>query len=575
MWLFRDVIQTLIPTDAENIIATSVAAGTVHTVNGDVRGAGNARRTTPSAQAQVTFALRTSSFRTARLGLKFAVSRAAKVAVMIDSKTVDTDTVAADDLTFYDIDIDLTAVTEAASDVTLRVDFDFAGDGTAYFFEDEPNATTLTQPFAWRRAVQAAVWFSAALLLLLSIVFLLTGLVTTIRTEYRAYGLLFVAIVAAYHVLGLPELGAIAPRQWFRRLFAMTQPRRTIAAMLLSIAALFGVWQSVRLAQALYRRQRYTDAVRHALADVDALNESTTAFLIYPWRREAQMLIERNAYGLRSCDNAALQQYLQRLIANRAFERAALAPSERDARDIRMDEGVTCDPAVWYVSLLLEAKVPHAAQRGVKSLANRVSEESDVQRTFLDFKMSEKNPAAEERAASTLQRLLDHPRLPAFKTSFLYQNGQDALAAYHIEKMRRLVDACRPACNDGQRAAIRGELGMAQTCFQEVLDRRAEALQTDSPKWLRPPQKLYTYYVALDLQPSCIGPARAVDLAKNYAFGNAVARNIPWDGKYDLLQKQLQVPPDLDTAPEWLVGSVQDVKIRDEISKRLEDGWRH
>ncbi len=563
-------VQILTPAASDDFFVTTFEGPMVGADGAAVACGGAARKSHPVRACRMELPVRTSACLTANLHLRFASSDDVHVAVVIGTETVDTFSVrAAGGVTLHRAIVPVTRWTEGTRDATITIDFDFGTrDGVVYVFESGPDcAPALEQKAEPRYVLQATGFFLGACILVPALTLTLAGLFSRVQTSYRALGTAVVAVTALYYLLGGPDLPGIALRKRVRRLFGMTRGFRIAAVLLLWAVTLPLAWYAAGIVGTLHRRHSYTRAVESALLGGDPRD----AFVRLPWRRESQLLIERHAYGFRSGDNAALRVYLRKLMADPAFEAAALRPLAAFERDLRRSSGVTSDPVNWYVSLLLESGLSDARPRSLKILEGRTSGEAAIQRALIQLNMT-RDERTQQAVAANLERVVDNRSEARLKQSFLYQMACDALGARHIARARWLTEACHTPCTDSERIAIRTELERAVARFRLVLRARTEAIQSDQPRWLRPPQKLYTYHlVHATPEENREGADAATSLAVNYDWCACKATT---NCGRDQLRNALR-PHELDAPSKWLAGTVFDAKILQDLPTTLNEGWRY
>ena len=260
-----------------------------------------------------------------------------------------------------------------------------------------------------------------------------------------------------------------------------------IAASAIPLAMLFAFtgMRQAGIAGTLYRRHLFTRGVEEAR---DGSNVRAP-FLMFPWRREGQLLIEREAYLFRSRDNKKLRAHLIPLVNDEAFRRAALSPRSAYQRDARDDDRMVSDPAIWYASLLLESGQADARKRVLNILRDRKEDEAVIQRMMIELNQSK----GDDGVAARLEDALENRTKGKMKYSFLYQQGWEGLAAAAILRANQRRIKCGPQCPESDRIAMERDLDAAASDFQRVLDVRAEALSSEDTRWLRPPQKLTAY----------------------------------------------------------------------------------
>jgi hypothetical protein len=565
------------PKSDREIFATTLD-GAVQASDGTPANCGRAvHEAVAATHRRIEFEIHTIARRPAELDLRFAVTEDATVAVKIGSNIVHTFSAkAAGGPTLHCETFSLTQWTEGVRDVSIVVDFAFARDGIVYFFETGDCAAVLRQPLVLPYAVKSLSFFAASGLLLITASLIVAGLFKNGETTLRVFGIACTAGVVVYHLLGGAEIPKIAVRRHFRKWFASTRSRRTPVLIILWAATIPALWYALGILGTLVRRYQYNSAIEQARNEGN-VRDAIVAFGQFPWRIEGQILIERYAYGLRAANNDRLREYLQTIVNDPSFEAAALLPKKTFQRDLSEGVGFTSDPALFYVSLLLESGVKDSRVRALRILSGRKDELSTVQRDLILLNMVRENPPEYDAVAKRIFNLLNHPQDAPSKGSFLFQSGWNVLGNYSVDKARYLTDLCvKRGCSEKETANIGEQLETAVTRFNLVLDRRDEALRSVRPVWLRPPDKLDLYAI---LHPPAEQDSeraiRAKSFADNYAYCYCIAKSMP-SCDNEQLRKSLKVPESLNAPSKWLVNTVQDAELVDRIFPiMLDKGWRY
>ena len=209
------------------------------------------------------------------------------------------------------------------------------------------------------------------------------------------------------------------------------------------------------------------------------------AFVLIPWRKEAQVLFERRAWRLRdSNDMGGFRQYVRDFVSRSEVKQAVANVSSRRDLPFYLDKTTDSafnDPVIWYASILPEGEEEkqHPLKEFAISVLSARDADSDAEakilRTYLRLALNDKGEEGER--INELRRLLtqyaSYKNAAATQT---YQMGCDILACYYIKN-------CRP--------------NEATYWFGKELEARDRQQSAGNVLWQRPPEKLKLYQMFL------------------------------------------------------------------------------
>jgi hypothetical protein len=160
------------------------------------------------------------------------------------------------------------------------------------------------------------------------------------------------------------------------------------------------------------------------------MDAARRAFILLPWRKEAQILLDANAYRLRTdASMPALRRFVKSFVDDDRVKRAAEDTLHKSGLPVPL-EGLApqrwlSDPVVWYASLLPEAEEENETDHlksAVAELANRDPREQFPQAYLLRTSLNLQLQIEDEDARHRLRRdLID----------FLYKDEEARLTTFH------------------------------------------------------------------------------------------------------------------------------------------------
>jgi len=458
------------------------------------------------------------------------------------------------------------------SRLRLRISYEGQAGATTILLGDDQGERkpNLLQLWSWRYALQSLAFFVLAWGSILGLAILV---VVNIRPlgEFRLYAVLTTVVAWGCSVLGIPDLAKIPFRSLLRKLYGRTRLYRAVS---LTALALLFVLVGTGTATVIYCfliRQRYSDLINKAIAMKEGPDRDEVirrAFVLVPWRKEAQSLFELRAWQLRRDDMIGFRKNIREFVTQTDVKRAVLSAPSYNNLPFYFDKNADSafsDPVVWYASLLPEADEDkqHAfAEMAVSILSGKDANsdaEAKILRTYLrlSFAQREKNLASErERVGELLNLLNQYDNFKNVAATQTYQMGCDILACYYIV-------SCQPKD--------------ASKWFGKELDARRRQQQTasDLPLWQRPPEKLRLYHMFLLVLSNMEATGENTKIAKDL---------LQWDtygeceSSYEKEFKEtiFNRNPPFQNNEAWLKGTVlEQGKLNTLINTLLNRGWRY
>lgn len=492
---------------------------------GDVSYRGHVLKPRADTGSRLPFVFRTSALRRAHLRVPICVDVETVVRVFIDGALTRTATlrpVADGRPTLRILAQDITRWTERAD--TTRLQLQFASNSPSnslaiLLSEDQLSCrATVLQRRGRRYAITSGLYFLLAWATLLSAaVVALASL--PLQETLRAYAVVVTALLWIGGLLGLPTLAGLPVRSYIRRIFAATHPvpsallkrRRELAVATLVVAfvasglALTEVVSDIRARQE-YRdiQERYTELINagwHEPSTSIVAKPVLDALLLVPWRREAQVLVERAANTLRKspADKEAFRKVAQEL-ATDEIEAAIRVSGTADLPSfLQYHLASVQNPLVWYATFIIEGERDDETkllERAIFLLSPAATRDPEAALLLdvLALKLandrllnSGKLPSDEDfRELDRLARDLEQRVTVTPKDYFgthTYLWACEMVAMSYVSRCDK-----DPATNKW----VRTEKEAAKKWLRQMLMQRAEPT---GALWLRPPGKFVTYHM--------------------------------------------------------------------------------
>ena len=521
------------------------------------------------------FACNTTALRRARVRIPVCVKTETVAKVFVNGElarqTVFTP-VAGDQYTLRILVLDVTRWTEGRAATRLQLQLSSNSQSDSLFIplsEDQPHCRPIVlQRRGARYSLTSGLFFLLAWANVLTIAFLTLATFSKDRDQtLRNYAVLITALVWLTSLLGLPDLAKIPVRSWIRRLFAATQPighgwrvrRRELVTAALAIVLGASVFASKPVATGYWHRDRYTRLIKQGLQSLNTNQPAIEAFKLEPWRKEAQILLERSAFLSRPAGTADTFRSVAAELASTLGVEAAILSQPLLPLYLQPDILAVANPMAWYASFLIEGDSvddgPLARQ--ARNFLSTSDPESALILAYLDMTDSSIEVEEQERRAKALGDRLERvgPKDLELLLSHSYLWASDTLAMYHL------------AYCDQEAASY----WLAKE-LKARLDYAGQVL------WLRPPEKFGAFYLFGEhggmtdagILPGSLGAKRAQLADSNERCGfdfRPVIKKM--SGEYSVFK----------TREGWVNGTIYEYIGNSQLEELLESlltkGWRY
>jgi hypothetical protein len=545
---------------------------------GQVRYRGRVLKPQAGTGSRLQLLCKTTALRRARVRIPICVKGNTVVKVFVDGELARVATLApitSGQFTLRILVQEVTRWTEASEATLLQLQFSYDDQSDSVFVlqsEDQPKC----RPTLLQRRGGRYVWTSA-LYFLLSWANLLTVAVVALANlriqdeTLRTYAVLGTCVMWIAGLLGLPDLAKIPVRAWIRRLFAATRPlsgswfvqrRRELAIVALTGVLVASGSAFIEVVQCYWVRQRYTSLIRQGERSKDDISPAAIAALkLVPWRREAQILIERSAFEAR---NVANQDERFRRIAAGVDDTPGVYAAIRSALSNQLPSYLVVDsppiinPIVWYASLIIEGESDRESRLVQKAVALLSAHDDPESELFLAvLEMTDRRVAMDEREqrAKRLEDRLESATVPnqLLKThSYLF--AADTLAGFH------LAGCEKDAASDWLRNELRARAAHSD---------RGETL------WLRPPEKFIAFYLF-----ALYGGMTDANVDQQ-SFGARRAKSLAYRDDCDFRLEVGRIAETFSSQfkkrEKWENGTVfaQISRLKEFLEESLAQGWRY
>jgi hypothetical protein len=544
----------------------------------------------PGQGHAIEFEFQTSALRPATINIHLSVSIDAHVIVLINNKTVrelDLEAAKEPPPLAHRVTVEATEWTEESELSRLRLIITYQGEqgttaillgGNGDQLRYKPH---VVQEWVPAYALQGILFSTLAWGIVLALAIIILAQLNIIGGTLRFYAVISTVIVWIAGLLGLPDVARIPLRPILRRLYFKTRSqsdsaisvprndpppstrpgsmRRPLVLLVLSLILVgVGIYAGLVI-YSLVIHQYYSTLINRARVETNPDASIRRAFVLAPWRKEAQALFEKRAFNLRNpSDTLAFRNYLKDFVDDKDVK--AAIQSAQSSRSVpfylnKSADSTFNDPVVWYATLLPEAEGDESVliAQAISMLAARRTLEAQIQQScfqlYLDWVAE--NHEAYKSHASQLQDLITQNRnSQEIRSTHSYQVACDILGAFYIDE----------PCNLSESAAW----------FQNVIESRKRLNVTRGGLlWPRPPEKLLLYYMFRSLGGLT---GTEVDNAKYNYLDNEKCK-----GLRQVFMENLATPyPEFKEEKAWREGTFLDDKFDTTIIESLEtQGWRY
>ncbi len=420
----------------------------------------------------------------------------------------------------------------------------------------------VVQEWTWLYALPSIGFFTLAWGSMLGLAILSVVNIRAFGDKFRFYAVATTVGAWILTVLGISDLAKVPLRALMRQFYAWTNHYRAVSLMALTLLfVLIGIGTS-RAIYGMTVRQRYARLIYKAMEQgPDQDEEIRRAFVLLPWRREAQYLFERRAWGLRE-DMNGFRHYIRSFVSEADVRQAATSASSYSDLPFYLDkssDSAFSDPVVWYSSILPEADdegQDAMKQMALSVLSTRTGDsdaEAKIMRTCLRLAIVQRDEEKSKESALELGGLLSQfTNYERVATTQTYQVACDLLACYYVAHCQ----------SDAASEWFRKEL--------ETRDRQRTV--GDLPLWHRPPEKLMLYHMFLaEVNATDTNEVRAIRLLR---YRGESGECEPYESKFE--EAIFNKNPGFHDKEAWLKGTVLDGRLNAVIQNTLLDrGWRY
>ncbi len=372
--------------------------------------------------------------------------------------------------TLHHLSADITHQKEAKAVSDIDVEFIFANQpGSVWVLSETQWAPTIQQNPSWPYASWSILFFTAVLGVLVGLLTVGISISQFLDDPLLSTPVAVIGTLLGY--FGLRDIAKIPLGEIVRRLYAWTRSRRSpIAISVLSLLSVGSMLAAAVCVDGSMRRYEYTNAITESLGQKGKPEKLRKAFILEPWRKEAQILFEQET-SIRRVDST--REDLRKYVSNFTDDEEVMSAIERVELKtpfylLENSYGVS-DPVIWFASILPEGdgdKELTRRDRAIKLLGTRSSCGAKVLKLLIPTVESQKQ----------LEALIIDLKL---SIEFCQQN--DPSNYYHQAALDRLGNI--EAITDFEKAA-----GL----FNDLLETRSETLKNRETFW-RLPDKLILF----------------------------------------------------------------------------------
>ena len=549
---------------------------------------GEALVTKPGSGHSIKFEVQTRLLQTAVVKIPLLVSSDASLSMFFDNELVHVENIkggTSGALEVHFLERDVSQWAEPRKDSCIRLLIVYRdGDGYAIVPVEHGNNRTLgprlVQEWHWRSSLLPILFLVIAWGCVLGVAILAVSTQHSFGDKFRYYAVLTLIATWICGILGLPDLAKIPIQQLLRRLYGVTRPHRIVSLFALLFVLLALSFPAGRFAYCLAVRQRYANLIEQALSEEQRGGKTIRdAFVLLPWRKEAQALFELSAYRARpgftyTTTQVDLMEPYWDYVGAFARDHDVQAAIEK-VRRLRKpscclsneDISTYSDPVIWYASILPESEKGDAGVRTSIEYLSRYRGANQAEAGLLSSSLQlylEDKAHEDTQALDTGRRLwssLLRAREEATEETFTFQLASDYLGSYYASICK--FDSAR-------------ELFQKEIRARELL--ALYRFRPQNPLWGRPPQKLLLPYMFL-LSGSMKGQNVSADSyfmkAQRLLDGYGLTCDPPFREEFE--KTFLNSYPSFQRWEAWLKGTLldPDIKIDQYINQSLNEGWRY
>lgn len=471
----------------------------------------------PATAHFIDFQFRTTAIRPTEVSIPLLVSSSASVTLEVNDSPVTTFemTVIEPSLIRW-IVLDVTRWTEPCVSCKLQLLISYhAAKGTTIIpLGNEPKLQPeVLQKWNWLYALKSLAFFGIAWSSIIALAFLIVAHIQPLGETFHFYAIVVAVLTWVGGVIGLPDAARIPLRSTLRRLYGKTRSepsadswfKRKRRGLCLSIALVFCIlvgYGTQIVIRCISIHYQYSRLIHRAMQETDSnvkANEIQQALILVPWRKEAQILFEGEAYETRNLeDMSGLREYDKRFANQQSIKQAIInTPADLPFWLTRSESSTFLhDPVVWYASVIIETDDKTLIKEAASILEKRtdplaqielwtikliivndeaikVGENKVLSQAELEHEL-EQIRTKYDFAANELRWRLEQNKL-SLRDTYVFQVGCDTLAGYYL-------DIC-----DNESAK--------HWYWEEFSARQNQIALNGEQLWLRPPDKLVLFWM--------------------------------------------------------------------------------
>ena len=541
----------------------------------------------PDTAHEITFAVKTSALRPAEIDIPLQFPARASVRLFVNDELVETleFSYSNDPSRIHHLTKDITRWTESRQSSRVQLFISYFGEqATTTILLDAHNSQLepkLIQKWSWAYGLQSLFFFAFAWSSIVGLAIILLAHLQPLGDTFRFYAVVIAVISWVAGVLGLPDAARIPLRSMLRSLYSRTNSKSSSSSFYnrrrpLWLASLFLVSVLVgsgagAVIYCLAIRQYYSSLIYQALDESDWGAKQTKirqALRLLPWRKEAQMLFENQAYDMRKREDMENFRRTIREFARDQDVKQAItnAPDENHLPlCLTKSAGSTFlnDPVVWYASTIIEGEGFQEKQlmnEAVSILATRRDPVAQMQLQKTELELALANEAADDSEVDTKADALRKQLEQHYESrgTYVYQSACDTLGFYYLRNCDR---------------------ELASKWYGEELSARDHQSSDTEPRWLRPPDKLMLFYMFAsywNMNGEDVGMANC--LLQNGTCNPPIDEQDRCDFK-SMFEEKLRNPnKDYQEKSAWTKNTVVEDggrKLRGALEISLKKGWRY
>lgn len=525
---------------------------------------------------EIAFAVKTSALRPAEIDIPLQFSARASVRLFVNDDLIETlEFSQSREPTFiHHLIKDITRWTEGreSSRVQLLISY-FGQTATTTILlgtQKSELQPKLLQKWSWPYGLQSLSFFAFAWSSIVALAIILLAHLQPLGDTFRFYAVLIAVMGWVAGVLGLPDAARIPLRPMLRSLYSKTKSRRVLwVSSLFLIFIVLGSGAGAVI-YCLGIRQYYSTLIHRALEESDPAAKQVRlrqALSLLPWRKEAQMVFEREAYGLRDLEDMSnYRRYIREFDLDQNVKQAIRKAPDEDHLPFCLTRSAGSsflnDPVVWYASTMIEGEgfgEKQLMNEAISMLATRKDPVAQIQLRTSELELVLANAEADDsevdKKAGALRELLDQNY--ESRGTHVYQAACDTLAFYYLRNCDRET---------------------AAKWYGKELSARKHQSNEGDPRWLRPPDKLMLFYMFAsywNMKGEGVGMASC--LLQNGTCDPPIDEQDRCDFK-STFEERLRTPnKDYQDESAWTKNTIREngLKLSLAVENSLKKGWRY